>query len=78
MIPAKLQSRGERDAAAQAYDTALDLQERLAREHPAVTEYRLQLANTRTNRGLLLRAYGQLDEAAQDLRTARGLYERLT
>jgi tetratricopeptide (TPR) repeat protein len=50
---------GRRAEAKAAYRRALKLQEKLAAEHPAVPQYRLDLAGSYVNFGSLLREQGQ-------------------
>jgi serine/threonine protein kinase len=56
---------------------AIDLEEGLAREFPAVSYYQDALADSHHNLGLLFSDLGKWDEARKQYEQARHLYERL-
>ncbi|HSJ96258.1 MAG TPA: hypothetical protein VLC53_04250, partial [Myxococcota bacterium] len=67
------------EQAAQAYGSALELQERLVRDHPTRPAYREELARTLSNRGILrFGAGGDVAAAERDLREAIRLLEPLS
>jgi hypothetical protein len=59
------------------YRRALDLQQKLTADFPAVPEYRHDLALSQGNLGSLLRASGKLAEAEAAHRRALDQYEKL-
>jgi serine/threonine protein kinase/tetratricopeptide (TPR) repeat protein len=68
---------GDKRDAIRAYDSAREIQERLAREHPTVTAYGQELAMTYDNLGLLLRETGDPAGSRREHEAAREIFERL-
>jgi tetratricopeptide (TPR) repeat protein len=69
---------GQRDAAREEYETARDLQKKLAAAFPAVPEYQHKLSRTHNNLGNLLANLGQRDAARTEYEAARDLYKKLS
>lgn len=72
------QKLGRRNEARGEYESALQIQEKLASDFPASGDYRSSLATTQNNLGLLLSDLGERDEAAEILRTAISVQKKLT
>jgi tetratricopeptide (TPR) repeat protein len=72
-----LAALGEQVAARQAYRRALDLQEKLVADSPAVPAYRQELAKSHHSLGDLLAELGQWAAAEQAYRRALSLREQL-
>jgi tetratricopeptide (TPR) repeat protein len=68
---------GELKEAEQDYDQALRIRKQLAADFPARPEFRLDLAGSHNNRGLLLRDRGRLKEAEQDYAEALRIKKQL-
>jgi serine/threonine-protein kinase len=69
---------GEHAQAQTEFTKAIELQERLAAEHPSATEYNAQLAISRKDLSWLLRTVGRREEAEAECIKAIDLLERLT
>ena len=63
--------------AAKEYGSAREMQVKLVANHPAVPQYRSDLANTHSNLGNLLAALGKRKEAAKEYENAREIQIKL-
>jgi tetratricopeptide (TPR) repeat protein len=68
---------GHAEQALPSYRRALDILERLVREHPTETGYQSALAHTHNNMGLLEQGEGRSERALASFRTALAIFERL-
>jgi tetratricopeptide (TPR) repeat protein/tRNA A-37 threonylcarbamoyl transferase component Bud32 len=68
---------GDKQDAIAAYKEAISIRERLAREHPYITEFQIALAISRQNLGDLLSQTGKRDEATEAHQQARTTLEQL-
>jgi eukaryotic-like serine/threonine-protein kinase len=68
---------GELKEAEADFDAAIGLRKQLAADFPTRPEFRLDLASSHTNRGVLLQTTGRLKEAEADYYTALGILKQL-